>query len=135
MYAGDRNTWLLGDTGYPQQPWLMTPILNAVEDTPEARYNVAHARCRNCIERCNGVLKGRFRCLLGERKLRYSPDKVGEIINACAILHNICIDGRLEQNFNLPENENMVLPHHVEERNVHNEGVLARQNVVQRYFL
>ncbi|KAJ8909912.1 hypothetical protein NQ315_014919 [Exocentrus adspersus] len=72
---GDHNTWLLGDSGYPQQPWLMTPVLNPAQGSPEERYNNTHASARNCIERCFGVLKGRFRCLLGERTLRYSPEK------------------------------------------------------------
>lgn len=59
--TGDRRTWLLGDSGYPQQPWLMTPVLNAAPASPEERYNNRHASARNCVERCIGVLKSRFR--------------------------------------------------------------------------
>ncbi|KAG5869229.1 hypothetical protein JTB14_035665 [Gonioctena quinquepunctata] len=68
---GQRNTWLLGDSGYPQQPWLMTPVYGALPHTPEKLYNYSHTLGRNCIGRVNGVLEGRFHCLLGERKLRY----------------------------------------------------------------
>lgn len=92
---GTRSTWLLGDSGYPQQPWLMTPVQGALPNTPEGRYNIAHCIGRNHIERLNGVLKTRFRCLLGERKLRYAPAKVGFIINTCSILHNMCIKARI----------------------------------------
>lgn len=95
---GDRGSWLLGDSGYPQQPWLMTPILRATPGSPEETYNQRHCSTRNCIERCNGVLKGRFRCLLGERVLRYSPEKVRTIVNACVVLHNMCTDARLPEN-------------------------------------
>ncbi|KAJ8913794.1 hypothetical protein NQ315_002700 [Exocentrus adspersus] len=56
---GDQNTWFIGDSGYPQLPWVMTPVLHALPDTPEFRYNEAHIRAQNCIERCNAVLKGR----------------------------------------------------------------------------
>lgn len=59
--ANDRTSWLLGDSGYPQQPWLMIPVLNAVVGSPEERYNTGHASARNCVERCIGVLKSRFR--------------------------------------------------------------------------
>lgn len=62
--GGERNCFLLGDSGYPLQPWLLTAVLNAAENSPEARYNSTHASARNCIERCIGTLKGRFRCLL-----------------------------------------------------------------------
>ncbi|KAJ8911985.1 hypothetical protein NQ315_003267 [Exocentrus adspersus] len=80
---GERNTWLLGDSGYPQEPWLMTPVLNAPPDSPEGRYNAALVRAR--------TLKMRFRCLLKERVLKYHPHKAGEIINACCVLHNMCV--------------------------------------------
>nr|CAI5836615.1 unnamed protein product [Callosobruchus analis] len=39
---GRRNCYLLGDSGYPLQPWLMTPVLDARPNTPEAMYNSLH---------------------------------------------------------------------------------------------
>ena len=33
-----RNGWLLGDSGYPLLPWLMTPIINP-QTMPDNRYN------------------------------------------------------------------------------------------------
>jgi hypothetical protein len=59
---GDRNAWLLGDAGYPLQPFLLTPIVGAEPGTPQARYTAAHTPTRNCVERCIGVLKAYFRC-------------------------------------------------------------------------
>ncbi|CAG4962773.1 unnamed protein product [Parnassius apollo] len=59
MYLnGEGNTcWLLGDSGYPLEPCLLTPILNAEENTPQSQYTNTHIRSRNSIERCFGVLK------------------------------------------------------------------------------
>lgn len=103
---GEQNTWLLGDSGYPQEPWLMTPNLGVLPNTPGDRYNQGHARGRNCIERTNGVLKTRFRCILGERGLRYSPEKAASIISACCILHNMCIRARIPLEENVEEDPN-----------------------------
>lgn len=84
-----------GDSGYPLQPWLMTPIMHPVNNS-ERRYNRAHIKGRNVIERCNGVLKSRFRCLSRFRIMNLLPTAASNIINACAVLHNICIKNRLE---------------------------------------
>lgn len=84
---GNQNMWLLGDSGYPVQPWLMTPVSNPRTDQ-EKMYNKLHAKTRSKVERCIGVLKNRFRCLLGERKLLYNHERASNIIVSCVVLHN-----------------------------------------------
>ncbi|KAG5859782.1 hypothetical protein JTB14_031177, partial [Gonioctena quinquepunctata] len=101
--ARDRHTWLLGDSCYPLQPFLLTPIVGADPNTPDGRYTESHVRTRNVVERCIGVLKAYFRCLRKDRVLHYKPDIAAKIIYACAILHNILrerniIDDDLEHN-------------------------------------
>nr|CAH7743531.1 unnamed protein product [Callosobruchus chinensis] len=47
------------------------------------------------VERCIGVMKARWRCLLAHRVLHYDHHMVAKIINACTVLHNICNRHRL----------------------------------------
>ncbi|GFN92188.1 protein antagonist of like heterochromatin protein 1 [Plakobranchus ocellatus] len=56
------NGHLLGDNGYPNLPYLLTPILNP-GNRGEQRYNISHKTTRNTIERLFGVLKRRFPAL------------------------------------------------------------------------
>ncbi|KAJ8720568.1 hypothetical protein PYW08_006033 [Mythimna loreyi] len=92
--AGE-HVFLLGDSGYPLRTNMMTPILNTVEGTPEHQYYQLHVTARNTVERCIGVLKARFRCLLAARALHYDPITAGKIVNACCVLHNIANKNRL----------------------------------------
>ncbi|KAI4466824.1 nucleotidase-related [Holotrichia oblita] len=101
-----RSSWLIGDSGYSLQPWLLTPITDAAENTPEGRYNRTHIAARNCIERCNGVLKQRFRCLLQHRVLHYDPIKAGKIILCCAVLHNMALQVDSFMNLDEPQVNN-----------------------------
>ncbi|XP_065368827.1 putative nuclease HARBI1 [Calliphora vicina] len=87
---GEKGFWLIGDSGYPLEPWLLTPYRNATENSSEAFYNKQFCKGRSIIERVFGVLKGRFRCLLAARELHYSPERVVQIMNVCCALHNIC---------------------------------------------
>ncbi|XP_015120747.1 putative nuclease HARBI1 [Diachasma alloeum] len=94
-YNGERF-YLLGDAGYPLRPWLMTPFKDPLDDSPEAAFNRVFCCARSIIERVNGILKMRFRCLLKHRVLHYDPTTAAKITNTCAILHNMAImDGFL----------------------------------------
>ncbi|XP_046976572.1 putative nuclease HARBI1 [Vanessa cardui] len=95
LHQNNEQVWLLGDSGYPQRPWLMTPILNAVEGSREHRYTQLHVQARNCIERCFGLLKARWRCLLRDRVLHYHPRVASKITMACCVLHNIALQAGL----------------------------------------
>lgn len=118
MYMNSFNS--PGDSGYPLQPWIMTPIQSPTEDH-ERTYNAEHAKTRNKVERCIGVLKSRFRCLSTERKLRYMPDRAAKIILSCVVLHNFLIGRRYTDNINQQINDS----HHVEVNEVHRERVTS----------
>ncbi|XP_066590579.1 putative nuclease HARBI1 [Prorops nasuta] len=87
------NGILLGDNGYANKTYLLTPVLNPVTDN-ENRYNTAHIKTRNTVERLFGVWKRRFSCL--HSGLRTKLITSAATIAACAVLHNISI--RYNQN-------------------------------------
>lgn len=81
-----------GDSGYPLELRLLTPY-NTPASNAEKKFNTAHTKTRNVVERCFGVLKSRFRCLdKSGGTLLYTAEKTCRIIVAAAVLHNMCID-------------------------------------------
>ena len=54
-----RDGWLLGDSGYPLQPWLLTPLAHPA-GRGEERFNRRHKAARCIVERAFGLLKIRF---------------------------------------------------------------------------
>lgn len=89
LKEGRYRGFLLGDNGYACRPYLLTPFLTPLTEK-ETRYNAAHIKTRNVIERAFGVLKRRFAILSipGRTKLANTEN----IIVACAVLHNIAIN-------------------------------------------
>ncbi|XP_049273615.1 uncharacterized protein LOC125759250 [Rhipicephalus sanguineus] len=87
-----QNCGLLGDSSYPLEPCLLTPLPGRpAPGTPENYYNKAHTAMRTVVERCSGVLKSRFQSLQRYRTLLYNPDRAATIIAACAALHDIAL--------------------------------------------
>lgn len=78
----------MGDSAYPCTQFLLSPILNPTNEKEE-RYNAAHIRTRNTVERAFGVWKRRFGILSNPIQTKLVTTKV--IIMACAVLHNIAI--------------------------------------------
>ncbi|XP_028173205.1 putative nuclease HARBI1 [Ostrinia furnacalis] len=75
-------------------PFLFTPVnTSSACDPPsqaEEAYNRAQILTRNTIERCFGVWKQRFRCLLTGFTVNLENAKLYTV--ALAVLHNISID-------------------------------------------
>lgn len=137
---------ILGDSGYALRTYMQIPILNPepLPNSPEYRYNEAQMSTRALIERCNGVLKSRFRCLLKHRVLHYEPAIACKIINACVALHNICIENNVPLVELEPDEEEidfgLLVPNPVDDviiRRVNPDLALGRsmqQNIIRNYF-
>ncbi|XP_031333706.1 putative nuclease HARBI1 [Photinus pyralis] len=138
---GNQNSWLIGDSGYPLEPWLLTPVAGINLTDPERRYNMGHKSVRNVIERLNGVLKGRFRCLGRARMLHYSPPVAAKIINSCAVLHNLCVDrGEIDVEEEIDENMGDDIPCDIHNENYGDNNVLIRgrnirNRVIRNHFM
>ncbi|KAF5289306.1 hypothetical protein FQA39_LY15144 [Lamprigera yunnana] len=82
-----------GDSGYLLRPRLLTPLENeSLSKTSKATFNQSLKTIRSIVERCKGLLKMRFRCLLKHSASFYAPEVVSKIVGACVVLHNICIE-------------------------------------------
>jgi hypothetical protein len=115
----------------------MTPTLNTVAGTPEYRYYKAHVAARNVIERLNGAVKARWRCINGERTLHYMPSIASKIVTSCIVLHNIATFHRVPLPAMLPNYQNPILPPAVPHNGpnpVLNEGRATRQFLITNYF-
>ena len=132
-----KNGCLLGDRGYGIQPYLLTPFRpDSVSTQPQRKYQKAHTKTQNTIERAFGLWKARFRYLdTSGGALQFKPSRCCTIITATAVLHNMCIfdntplPGYDEQPPQEPDLVNEV-PAHLQS----NAGVLMRDCLINNVF-
>ena len=122
------------DSGYPNRPGFMAPYKGVryhQEDwkvAPRARgrreiFNQAHSSIRSVIEQSFGVLKMKWRILLGLP--HYSERKQTQIVLACCGLHNFIIENDCDDvDFNRDEPE-VALPEPEENDDEPDEYVTA----------
>lgn len=85
----DVGYFILGDSAYPLQKWLLKPYPDTgrLTDSKEL-YNMktSHARC--VVEHAFGRLKGRWRCL--SKRNDCDVNAVVNMVETCCTLHNLC---------------------------------------------
>lgn len=130
------NCLLLGDEGYPQLPYLMTPFGNKIKTKAQKNYERSQKSTRSSIERAFGNLKQRWRCLSKSGGVIQSdPIRCCKIIVACCVLHNMCIDLNVPlptdiQDDELSEDSSENV--YIGQQSI--EGVEARNNLVKDWF-
>lgn len=133
LEGGGYQGYLLGDSGYGCQTFLMTPVLSPAS-IRERNYNEAHVKTRNVIERAFGVWKKRFAVL--SVPIRTKIETTKNIILACAVLHNIAINNKLP----LPDQDGIEIEMPEmpggQDGRVHNNraGVARRESIIERFF-
>uniref|UniRef100_W8C221 Putative nuclease HARBI1 n=1 Tax=Ceratitis capitata TaxID=7213 RepID=W8C221_CERCA len=88
--AGKRNFWLIGDTDFKLQPYLMTPYREPVESY-EVNYNEKCLKAQSIMEKCLNAIESRFPVLTHPKGMHYLPEKATKIINVCCAIHNACV--------------------------------------------
>ncbi|KAK6490001.1 putative nuclease HARBI1, partial [Huso huso] len=128
--------WLLGDSGYPRLPYLLTPVTTPTSRAEE-EYNVDPCKTRQVIERCRGCLKMCFRALnKSGGALQYSPEKCVKIVIAALALHNIALQSTMvtEEAEDHPEHNDQ--PEETEQEPQNTAGCQVRNTLIEeRYFL
>lgn len=105
--GGFRDSWLLGDSGYPLRPYLLTPVQHPATNSEE-QFNQAHGRTRSIVERAIGLWKQRFRCISkSSGGLKLNSSKSCSVIVVTAILHNIAVRENVPL---LEEEEGVIAP-------------------------
>ncbi|CAK1597402.1 unnamed protein product [Parnassius mnemosyne] len=127
--SGNLQGVLVGDSGYPSLPFLLTLLITPVTRA-ENRYNYVQIRTRNIVERFFGVWKKKFPCL--QLGLRSKLTNTSNIIVACAVLHNIGIqsgdaydDG---DNDHIPE-----VPERPNNETSSTAGLAYRQSIIAQF--
>ncbi|KAF5196657.1 Alp1-like [Thalictrum thalictroides] len=85
------NEYIIGDTGFPLLPWLVTPYQGKDLSESKTEFNKRHFATRMVAQRALARLKEMWRIIQG---VMWMPDKhkLPRILLVCCLLHNIVID-------------------------------------------
>ncbi|KAK3890619.1 hypothetical protein Pcinc_005452 [Petrolisthes cinctipes] len=123
------------DSGYPLEPFLMTPVTNPTNEAEELYYR-ALVRTRVIVELTLGVVKNRFRCIHrfgGE--LQYTPLRSAKIVSACLLLHNRCVSRSIpDPNNHLPEEDMPIEAHVVGAGDRGGTGRQTRDQIIPEFY-
>ena len=130
LQTGHYRGFLLGDGGYPCRSYLLTPYANP-RAPHEEKFNQAHIRTRNCVERMFGILKRRFSILA--TPLRTKLALRSDVIVATVVLHNIAVRNKLplEEGLEVTAVENVPELNHQENAA---SGNTKRAEIAARFF-
>lgn len=83
--------YIVGDTGFPLLPWLLTPYQGKGLSDHQADFNKRHSATRMVAQMAFTRLKEVWRIIQG---VMWMPDKtrLPRIVFVCCLLHNIIID-------------------------------------------
>ncbi|KAK3232231.1 hypothetical protein Dsin_004112 [Dipteronia sinensis] len=83
--------YIVGDTGFPLLPWLLTPYHGKGLSDNQAEFNKRHSATRMVAQMALARLKEVWRIIHG---VMWMPDKnrLPRIVLVCCLLHNIIID-------------------------------------------
>lgn len=85
------DSHIVGDAAYDLHEHVLTPFKdNGYLSAIQENYNYRHSVARVTIERCIGLLKGRFRSLLHCLPMT-REHMIAEYLVACCVVHNICM--------------------------------------------
>ncbi|CAG9129809.1 unnamed protein product [Plutella xylostella] len=129
-----------------KQPWVKdgstlklagmgTTIYWVIPETnSEEAYNKTHITTRNTVERFFGVWKRRCPCLEKGVTLR-KTSTILQVIAACAVLHNICIElNEVEPpNDFQPDEDHQIIPN-INIDNQANEHTVKRRTLINSIF-
>ena len=98
-FLHDNQFFIIGDSAYNLESFLLVPFPQPGPRSPEDAYNYYHSSCRIKIECTFGEVIMRFG--LFWRPLQFDIASIGDILTAACLLHNFMVDERSDDDDNI----------------------------------